>query len=109
MKAQRVSDHTFGLSPQQDDLLIGPFEEWCVIVDGRVMPHLTGFRQGDEWWLVVDHRLASGPFTEEGARQAARLAGNAMAVVSGYPFLGAETKDQPFAPQCGRIDSGLEP
>lgn len=89
----------------QPDLFIGPFEEWRVIVEGRVMPHLSGFRQGDEWWLVVDHRLASGPFTEEGARQAARLAGNAMAVISGYPFLGAASKERSFAPQAMAIDT----
>lgn len=58
--------------PKQPDLLIGPFEEYRVIVDGRLMPHLTGYRDGDKYWLVVDHRLASGPFDEEQARQAAR-------------------------------------
>lgn len=77
-----------------------------MVVDGRIMPHLTGHRNGDEFWLVVDHRLASGPFSEEGARQAARLAGNAMAVISGYPFLGAVSKEMPFAPQGMQIDSG---
>jgi hypothetical protein len=92
------------LAPQPD-LLIGPFEEWRVVVDGRIIPHLTGFRNGDEFWLTVDHRLTAGPFTEEGARQAAWLAGNAMAVASGYPWLGATSKDRPFASQGMAIDS----
>ncbi len=90
---------------QQEDLLVGPFDHYKVIVDGRVMPHLSGFREGDKVWLVVDHRFACGPFsTEEDARQAARLAGQAMAVVVGYPHLGAESKSMPFAP----IGTGIE-
>jgi len=85
--------------PKQPDLLIGPFEEYRVVVDGRVIPLLTGFREGDKIWLVADHRFCCGPFsTEEDARQAARLAAQCMAVTQGYPHLGAETKSKPFAP-----------
>src|SRR5580693_4651270 len=83
----------------QPDLLIGPFEERRVMVDGRIMPLLTGFTEGDKVWLVVDHRFGCGPFGMEEARQAARLAGQAMAVTAGYPHLGADSKQQPFAPQ----------
>lgn len=90
--------------PKQPDLLIGPFQEWRVVVDGRILPHLTGYRDGDGFWLTVDNRLTAGPFTEEGARQAAWLAGNAMAVISGYPWLGAVSKDRPFAPQGAAIE-----
>lgn len=103
MSSEDIID--FPKPPERSPLLIGPFEEWRVIVDGKIMPHLTGYKEGDEFWLVVDHRLASGPFTEEGARQAARLAGNAMAVISGYPFLGAESKEMPFAPGGVAIDT----
>lgn len=95
----------FPSPPEQPDLLIGPFEEYRVVVDGRVMPLLTGFREGDKVWLVVDHRFACGPFDEEGARQAACLAGQAMAVTAGYPHLGAETKEQPFAPRGMALDT----
>lgn len=91
--------------PTQEDLLIGPFEHYNVMVDGRVMPLLTGFREGDKYWLVVDHRFACGPFGEEEARQAARLAGQAMAVTAGYPHLGADSKQQPFAPRGMSIDT----
>lgn len=90
--------------PKQPDLLIGPFEEFRVVVDGRLMPLLTGYREGEKIWLVVDHRFACGPFSEEEARQAARLAGQAMAVTAGYPHLGATDKSKPFAPQCAQID-----
>lgn len=90
--------------PKQPDLLVGPFEEYRVIVQGRQMPLLTGFREGDKIWLVVDHRFCCGPFDEEGARQASLLAGQAMAVTSGYPHLGAHDKSRPFAPECMSID-----
>ena len=91
--------------PAAPDRLVGPFEEYRVIVDGRVMPLLTGFREGDAYWLVVDHRFACGPFPDhETAHQAAICAGQAMAITAGYPHLGADSKDQPFAPQCTAID-----
>lgn len=80
------------------ELLCGPFEEYRVIVDGRRMPLLTGYKDGDNFWLVVDNRFACGPFDEASAHQAARLAGQCMAICKGYPHLGADTKDQPFAP-----------
>lgn len=86
------------------DLLIGPFEEWRVVVQGRCIPHLTGRREPDGIWLTVDHRLAAGPFTEEAAYQAASLAANAMAVATGYSHAGAESKDQPFAPRVNQLD-----
>ncbi len=89
----------------QADLLLGPFSEHRVIVEGRVMPLLTGLREGDKVWLIVDHRFCCGPFGEDEARQAAILAGQAMAVTAGYPHLGAVSKDKPFAPVCSRIDA----
>lgn len=89
--------------PKLPELLIGPFQEHRVVVEGRLMPLLTGFREGDKIWLVVDNRFACGPFGEEEAHQAALLAGQAMAVTAGYPHLGAASKEQPFAPQCSEI------
>lgn len=91
--------------PKRPSLLIGPFEEHRVIVDGRLMPLLTGFREGDKIWLVVDGRFICGPFGEEEAHQAAILAGQAMAVTAGYPHLGAASKDQPFAPLCSELST----
>jgi hypothetical protein len=90
--------------PKQTDLLIGPFSEYRVMVDGKILPHLTGFREGGSYWLLVDRRFACGPFDEEQARQAARLAGQAMAVTAGYPHLGADSKDMPFASAGSAID-----
>jgi hypothetical protein len=91
--------------PKRPDLLIGPFTEHRVVVEGRLMPLMTGFREGGKIWLVVDRRFACGPFDEEQAHQAAMLAGQAMAVTAGYPHLGATSKDQPFAPTCSELST----
>jgi hypothetical protein len=80
-----------------EDLLIGPFEEWRVQVEGRIIPRLTGFKDGDKIALVLDGRW-SASFNEEDARQAAWLIANALAIGEGYAFLGSANKDQPFAP-----------
>lgn len=79
------------------DLLVGPFQEWRVQVEGKIIPRLTGFREGDRVWLVVDHRHAAS-FSKEDAYGAATLIAQAMAIGEGYPWFGAETKDMPFAP-----------
>ena len=80
------------------ELLCGPFDVWHVIVDDKRMPLLTGFKEGDKIWLVADGRFCCGPFDEKQAHQAARLAGECMAVLSGYPNLRADAKTLPFAP-----------
>ena len=88
------------------EILIGPFEEYRVVVDGRKIPKLTGHREADgKIWLTVDHRLTSYFSTEEDAYQAAILAANAMAVGAGYPFYGADNKEMPFAPPFSCIGS----
>lgn len=79
------------------ELLVGPFEFWKVQVDGRIIPRLTGFHDGDKIGLVVDGRF-SGSFPWEYAHQAAWLIAQAMAIAEGYPHLGAPNKEQPFAP-----------
>lgn len=92
--------NVIAMPPQKDgseDLLIGPFEQWRVQVDGRVIPRLTGWREGDLIWLCVDNRFAQG-FPKQYVLGAAALIAQALAIGSGYAWLGAENKDQPFAP-----------
>lgn len=83
------------------ELLIGPFESWKVIVDGRAIPKLTGYKREDGTvTLTVDSRFG-GDFPDEAtAHQAAYLIANAMAIGAGYSHAGAESKDHPFAPRC---------
>lgn len=94
--------------PEQPPLLVGPFEEWRVQVDGRIIPRLTGFHDGDKIALVVDHRF-SASFTKEDAPQAAWLIAQAMAIGAGYASLGAQTKDRCFAPLGCALDAVPEP
>lgn len=90
---------------QPPGLLVGPFEQWRVQVDGRIIPRLTGYHDGDKIALVVDGRF-SASFAEDDARQAAWLIAQAMAVSEGYPHLGAASKERPFAPQGAEIKLG---
>lgn len=83
--------------PKQPDLLIGPFQTYRVMVEGRIIPRLTGFHDGDKIALVVDGRY-SASFSEPDARQAAWLIAQALAIGEGYPSLGAMSKEMPFAP-----------
>ncbi len=82
---------------EKAEWLIGPFEEYRVMVQGRVIPKLTAYKDGDKVGLVVDQRF-SASFSEDQAWQVAWLLANALAIGAGYPHLGAESKDQPFAP-----------
>ena len=86
------------------EFLIGPFKEWHVQVEGRLIPRLTGFRDGDKIAIVVDGRF-SHSFAKDDAYQAAWLIANAMAIAEGYSHLGSEKKDQPFAPLVSKISS----
>lgn len=86
-------------------MLVGPFETYRIVVDGRCIPHLTAFRDGDKIALVVDDRF-SHSFNKADAYQAAWLIGNALAVGAGYSHIGAETKEQPFAPIMSQMNLG---
>lgn len=94
--------------PEQPELLIGPFKQWRVQVDGRIIPRLTGYHDGDKIALVVDDRF-SHSFAKDDAYQAAWLIANALAIGAGYSHMGAENKDQPFAPQGMQLGSLPEP
>ena len=100
-----MADNVINLPEQQPpELLIGPFEEWRVVVDGRIIPRLTGWREGDLVWLCVDRRFAA-PFSKEYAHNAASLIAEALAIGAGYSHLGAENKDRPFAGIATKIGS----
>jgi hypothetical protein len=81
-------------------LLVGPFKEWRVIVQGRVIPKLTGYKYEDgRVSLTLDHRIGADFPNEEIASQAAWMIANAMAIGAGYPSMMADSKDAPFAPK----------
>lgn len=89
--------------PEREPLLAGPFQVWKVIVDGRAIPGLTGFPDGEgQTALVVDDRFCI-TFPTEHAYGAAWLIAQAIAIGQGYPFSGALTKDQPFAPTISSV------
>ena len=66
------------------ECLVGPFSEYRVVVEGRMIPNLTGFKEGDKTWLGVDGRFAYG-VPHEHAYGVACLVAQALAVGAGYP------------------------
>lgn len=78
------------------EFLVGPFSEWRVQIEGRMIPRLTAFKDGDKIGLVVDHRF-SHSFAKDDAYQASWLLAQALAIGEGYPHLAANNKERPFA------------
>lgn len=83
-------------------LLVGPFHEHRVVVDGRFVPNLTGHQSNGNVTLVVDHRFGID-VPEDIAPQVAWLVAQAMAVCSGYPHFSADSKDAPFAAKAMEV------
>lgn len=87
------------------NLLVGPFESYKVVVEGREIPGLTGWPQADgRITLVVDGRFAVD-FPADLAHQAAWLVAQALAVGAGYTHLGATEKSAPFAAIISEVSS----
>lgn len=86
----------------QPEFLFTYHEMDRVVIEGRQIPGLRGMRQGDVVTLCVDGRFMVD-FPADIARQAAWLIAQALAVGAGYPHLGADSKDQPFAPTCSEF------
>ena len=87
------------------ELLVGPFEEYRVVVDGRFVPNLTAFPDkefGDGISLVVDHRFSVW-VEKERAPDIAWIIAQAMAVTAGYPHFAADEKSSPFARIAARL------
>lgn len=92
-------------APEKREMLIGPFEEWRVVLDGKGIPLLTGNKlPNGRVWLMLDNRFG-GEFSEEDAWQVAHLVANALAIGQGYPSYMATTKDRPFAPFITELPS----
>lgn len=75
-----------------------------VIIEGRLIPQLRAMGEGDEVSIILDGRLSISVPKALG-RQVAWLVANAIAIGQGYSHLGAESKDQPFAPQVMGLDA----
>lgn len=104
-----MSDDAIVPFPEREpptDLLCGPFEEWRVVLGGRTIPNLTGWREGGKVWLCVDRRFGQPFDSEEAARNAAVLIAQAMAIGAGYAHYEADAPNKrPFAPISSEIKS----
>ncbi len=92
--------------PKSPEWIVGPFEEYRVVIHGRMIPDLTALRlKGGGVMLSLDHRFLIEIPDEGLAYQVAAFVANALAIGSGYPFSGAETKERPFAPKAIAISN----
>lgn len=87
---------------ETSELLVGPFEYYKVVVDGRAIPNLTGFHDGDKIALVLDGRFSIS-VSKDDATPVAWMIANALAIGAGYPSMNAADKSRPFAPQIAQI------
>lgn len=88
------------LPPPSDPygFMIGPFTEYRCLIDGRIIPDLSAYRDGpDNIAIVLNHRLSIS-VPKDLAQSVAWLVANALAIGRGYSHLGAESKVMPFAP-----------
>jgi hypothetical protein len=82
----------------------GPERGGCdVIIGGLLVPRMHMYDKGETIDMILDGRF-SYEFPKEWAYLAADFAANAMAIGAGYSFLGAETKDRPFASKVWKIE-----
>lgn len=96
----------FPKAPEPPGFLVGPFEEWRVVVDGRFIPKLTGVRNSNGTiLLVVDHRFGVELPNEELARSVAFVVAQALAVGAGYTHLGADAPGGRFAPMAMGVNA----
>lgn len=100
-----MADNIVTLPEQKrPEWIIGPFEEYRVVIEGRAIPRLTARRTSSGGVLLtVDRRWTSEFANQDDAYQAAWLIANATAVAEGYAWLGATSKDHPFAPVVHEI------
>lgn len=72
---------------------------YTAVVEGREVPGLLVWERGDLITILLDRRFAIDvPRELSGA--VCWLVAQARAIGEGYPYLGAESRDRPFAPQA---------
>lgn len=85
------------------EFMIGPFEEYRVVLEGKLIPKLTARHEGDEIALILDHRLSiSVPAAR--AYDIAWFVAESMAIGAGYPCFAADKKNEAFAVNCTQLE-----
>lgn len=82
--------------------MIGPMTSWPVVIEGRLIPGLTAWEEGDKTFVCVADRMAIS-VPNVNAYDVCYIVAQALAVGAGYNDAGAETKDRPFARMCAEI------
>lgn len=84
--------------------IVGSYNEnYSVVVEGRAIPRMRCLEHESHIEIILDGRF-SYSFPKDIAYLAASFAAQALAIGMGYSHIGADNKDQPFAPQVMRIN-----
>jgi len=88
------------------EFMIGPFEEYRVVLAGKLIPKLTANRDGDDMIsLTLDNRL-SVSVPKDRAYDIAWLVANALAIGAGYACFESDDRIRQFANNCAEIKLG---
>ena len=87
------------------DWLVGPFpSEFKVVIEGKMVPHLTGYAYSDGViGLTLDNRMGYEFPSADDAYTAARAIADAMAIGAGFPSFVAADK-WPYGSSMTQLD-----
>lgn len=91
--------------PEYPNIFVGPFEEYRVVLDGRMIPKLTGLKRASGNSLTLDNRFLLENIPDELLIPVAHMIANALAIGGGYSCFSADAKDTSFAPLAFEIKS----
>lgn len=91
--------------PKEEPLefMMGVMKYCPVIIEGRKIPGLQAWKEGDKTFILVDDRIAIS-VPNESAYEVCYIVATALAVGAGYTHIHAKTKDRCFAPLCAEIE-----
>lgn len=100
---------SFAVEPaeQRDGIQsIGPFETHRVIIDGYVVPYLSGHTVGDNWYFSMESHSLEVPLAY--GYGVASMIAHAMACVAGYSCFGENSRPlNQFQRRMFRITSAV--
>jgi hypothetical protein len=109
LAGEGVTDNVTPFPPREagpDEFLFKYHELDRVLIDNHEIPHLRGSRSPDgrKVMLCLDNRFLL-ELPADIAKEVAAFAANALAIGQGYPWYGAKSKEQPFAPTAAGLGS----
>lgn len=84
------------------DFMMGAMKKYPVIIEGRKIPGLQAWKEGERTFILVDDRIAVSVLNEC-AYDVCFIVASALAIGAGYANIHSENRDRCFAPICSEI------